>query len=464
MALLAGASLVRVVFHLRAGLSFYDPWRHQLLHENVRAGRGFVLYAGEPYAYYHPAWYVFASWFPHGVSPTWIATALSAAAVPLLFLLVRAGWPEAGREGALAAGVLFAASGPVVNFTVHAGPDAFALALALLALVAVARLPGVGAAALGGALLGLAVAARTHFLLLAILMVPSVRTAPRRVAAVAGLALPLTHAWWRAHAILRDHAFVFTWDGLAVRSDGFGPLSTLVMQMHPEIRLALGRLHQSILPLPEWILSLDGDVAWGPLLFMLAGTAAVLATRHRAILASAAAGYAGLYLLDASGTGRFFRMDLPLFVPMAVAAGLLFARAWRTGCRRARALATAAATVPVLVVAPWFSTRPLATAEQFTPPRDFLSEPRYMVNSGSFLPDALMARYPDRQFIGMPLDPLDMPAFRAAYPEYRVVLFQEWSFQDEVIEDLMRSGYAPTRKTEAPNGHKYVVLEPAGGQ
>ena len=73
------------------------------------------------------------------------------------------------------------------------------------------------------------------------LLWPAVRT-PRRLAAVAaGLAAPLAATWWRNRGIIADHAWLFSWDGLAARGEDFGLLSTLLPQMHPAVAEGLAR-------------------------------------------------------------------------------------------------------------------------------------------------------------------------------------------------------------------------------
>ena len=98
----------------------------------------------------------------------------------------------------------------------------------------------------------LALVLRLNFAFLGFLGLPWLKT-PRRAAAFgAGAALPLALQWWRNRRILAAHDWVFTWDGLATPTDGFGPLSTLVIQMHPDVALALRRLHEQIVPWPEF--------------------------------------------------------------------------------------------------------------------------------------------------------------------------------------------------------------------
>ena len=60
-----------------------------------------------------------------------VATLLSALAVPLLYGFLRS---SESRRVALTGALMFALCGPVVRFTCHYGPEAFALSLTLAAL------------------------------------------------------------------------------------------------------------------------------------------------------------------------------------------------------------------------------------------------------------------------------------------------------------------------------------------
>src|SRR5262249_58675578 len=97
--------------------------------------------------------------------------------------------------------------------------------------------------------------------------------------------------------------------------------------------------------------------------------------------------------------------------------------------------------------------------EMVTPPPELLTEPAYMVNSGFFQPDSLAYRFPEKSFIGMPLDPAQFDDFRKRFPRYRHVLWHDFSVQDELLRYLQQSGRATivARGTNA-YGRRYVVL------
>ena len=62
--LLVIGTFVRLFFLSAQSMPRFDPWRHLLLVENLRAGRGFMLFAGQPYIWYAPFWHGFAALMP----------------------------------------------------------------------------------------------------------------------------------------------------------------------------------------------------------------------------------------------------------------------------------------------------------------------------------------------------------------------------------------------------------------
>src|SRR4029450_3606701 len=86
--LLLIAAALRAGYTAVQGLPNADPWRHLLLLENLRAGRGFTLFDGQPYIWYSPVWYWLAALAGPPEAARWIAAACSALAVPLFALWV----------------------------------------------------------------------------------------------------------------------------------------------------------------------------------------------------------------------------------------------------------------------------------------------------------------------------------------------------------------------------------------
>ena len=348
LALLLGA-LARIAYLALTELPRFDPWRHLKLVENIRAGRGFTLFDGQPYLWHHPAWYYLSAALPGGIGGQWLAGALSLLSVALVWLWLRATNP-ALPWAANAAALMMALFGPLVSFTCHMGPESFALALVLAALVWVCIRPGLLAAAGAGALFGLAAAARINFAVNLFLFVPFLATRRRAFAWAAGAALPLGAAWWRNHQVIASHPWVFTWDGLATRSADFNALSTLVIQMHPAVRGALNRLHATLVPVPLWFRGPDG-ISWGPLLFLLLAAGCLVASRRREL---ALAGFtaAGAFLfLDRSLSANFFRVWLAVF-PVLIAAVAIAADRLRTSRRgHGRAPELVAVGLVALVIA-----------------------------------------------------------------------------------------------------------------
>jgi hypothetical protein len=460
------AALTRGLYLTFTALPRFDPWRHLALVANIRAGRGFTLFDGQPYLWHHPAWYYLSAALPAGVGAQWLAGALSLLSVALVWRWVRALRPGS-PWAAGAAALLAAAFGPLVSFTCHQGPEAFALALTLGALVLAAARAGVAAAAAAGALFGLAVAARAQFALNGFLFVPFLAGRRRAAAWVAGAAAPLAAAWWRNHETIASHPWVFTWDGLATRSADFTFFSTLLIQAHPAVREGLRRLHETIAPAPLWFRGPDG-VAWGPLLFLLTGGACLFASRRRELALAAGTAAVALLLFDRSLSSHFYRIWLGVFPVLIAAVALAADRLRASAVGRGRVPALLAGGLVALTLASGLGElfpQPMYPLEAVTPPPELLREPAYLVNSTFYHPEAPAYRYPDRRFIGLPLDPAQVDDFLAAYPGYRAVLWHAGGVQDAVARHLVESrGYRPARRGANAFGLEYTVLLPPAGE
>jgi hypothetical protein len=447
-------ALVRVIYVLRLELSPYDPWRHLLLIDNLRSGAGFTLFDGQPYIWYQPPWYLLCALFPEALGPDWIAALLSLLCVPLAYLWARAGF-HAGPAGAGAAAVLMAGLGPVVRYTCHLGPEALSLFLTLGALTLAARREEVPSTVAAGVMFGLALVCRVNFAFAAPLFLPVCRTGRRATALAAGTALPLLLAWWRNHRIIGAYDYLFTWDGLATPAERFNALSTLLIQLHPDVREGLHRLHQMIAPVPEWTANV-----WMLALVALA-VLCLAGARRVAPLLAFGSGFLYFVFLDGSGSARFFRIWLALFPAMILAMALVTEDLGGTN-RWGRLAGAALIAVVLLAGLPLLSPPRMPPLEAVTPPPGLLDEDRYLVNSTFYHPESLIYRYRDKQFIGLPLDPADFAEFRRAHPAFDTVLWHDISVQQPLRRHLVESaGYRVTQRAVNEWGRVYVVLRPA---
>jgi len=460
-ALLLGA-LARTTYLALTELPRFDPWRHLKLVANIRAGHGFTLFDGQPYIWHHPAWYYLSAALPTRIGGQWLAGALSLLTVALVWRWLRAMSP-ASPWAAAAAALMMALYGPLVSFSCQMGPESFALALVFASLVWVCTRTGLLAAAGAGFFFGLAVAARVNFAVNFFLFLPFFTTRRRAFAWAAGAAVPLGAAWWRNHQVIASSPWVFTWDGLATRSADFNVLSTLIIQLHPAVREGLSRLHAHLVPVPAWFRGPDG-VSWGALLFLLLAAGCLIASRRREL---ALAGFtaAGAFLfLDRSLSSNFFRVWLGVF-PVVIAAVALTADWVRSrGADRSRVPALLAGGLVALVVACGVSEllpQAMYPIEAVTPPPEFLAEDAYLVNSGFYHPEAAAWRYPDKRFVGLPLNPDEIDGFLRAFPGYRAVLWHTGGVQDDLARYLVdNKEYAVVRKTTNTAGLGYAVLMP----
>jgi len=453
-ALLAAlAATVRLVYLGLLDVPPYDPWRHLALVRSLRSGLGFTLFDGQPYLWYSPVWYVVCAVLPSWARMEWIAGAFSVLSVPALYVVGRR---MAGRVPAAVAAGLLAVCGPAVAFTCHYGPEALALFLTLTGVAAAAVGRGSVAALAGGLAVGVAIVLRTNFALDACLALPWIRGPRRAVAFLAGMAAPLAATFWRNQRILDTHPWVFTWDGLATKSAGFDALSTLVVQMHPSVQGGLRRLHDLVVPYPEWLVH-SGAANWPAIGFLGVGLVCVLLARRPALACAALVPVAYFLWLDRSLSANFFRIYLPVLPPLFLAVGIVAARLASRG--RRLWLAGVVISIPVLGGAPLLVPQAIGALEDLTPPPEILSERAYLVPSGRFHPESLVWRFPERRFVGLPLDPADLAEFLAAYPEYRSVLLHDLTIQPEV-ERVLLADPAWRLVRAAPNraGHLYRVL------
>ncbi len=413
---LVGA-LIRAAYVLGLEVSPYDPWRHLALIRNLRAGAGFTLFDGQPYIWYQPPWYWLNAMLPESVRPEWVAALFSTLCVALIYAWVRL--LPASRFVATCAAVLMAGFGPVVRFTCHSGQESFGLFLLLASLALTQARRDVPTTAAAGLLCGTALVVRLNLAFNVLLFMPLLRRFPRAATFAAGATLPLILTWWRNHRVIGDHAFLFSWDGLATRTEGFNVVSTFVLQMHPAIREGLSRLHEQIIPHPEWVrVGFLGA-------FMLLATVCCLIARKTLPLLAFGSGFVYLLFLERTGSGNWFRIWLPLFPVMFLGISLV---AGRLMTRQAALLAGVALACGVTQLSPPV-TQPL---EMVTPPIEFVQGTHYMVNSGFYHPESLVYRFPGKRFIGLPIDPADFGPFSAEFPEYREIIWHDFSVQDDL--------------------------------
>lgn len=457
--LIAGAA-ARLFFLGAQGLPRFDPWRHLLLVENLRAGRGFALFAGQPYIWYPPFWHGFAALMPRALGLGQLAALFSLLTIPLTYIFARVG-AKMSAVGAGVAGLLMAASGPLVAFTCHYGPEAFAMFLVLAALCLAACSPRMIAALAAGVLLSAGILLRPNLAILGILFIPFVLRRKNWIAYVAGGAIPATFVAIWNHRVIAANPFIFTWDGLATPASEYGWLSTLLPQLNPAVTESLRQLHSSIMPSPEWF-SLGGFIRWDTILFMVFAVIAVIASRRLFWIAGTVVGLTYILFLDRSLSANYFRISLGLFPIFFLSFGALADRGRAAKSARFRWYYAAFVGFALIAGARLFAPPPMPELGRMLPPPEVLTEKAYMVNSGYYHPECLLARYPDKRFIGLPPKPEEFERFRSLYPEYRAIVWhEEFSVQDGVLRYLLDSGlYRVTSRWASDYGVHYMVLEP----
>ena len=454
--LFALALSVRLVFIARMEIPPFDPWRHLALVRSVREGTGFTLFDGQPYLWYGPTWYYLCAALPTWFRIEWFAGLISSLCAPATYLLLRHQAPQAPRLAPIVAGLLIGATGPLVAYTCHYGPEALALLLTVLALLVAGLARSVVGSFLGGLAFGVALTLRLNFVFDSFLFLPWMRHRSRAAALAAGTALPLMLTWWRNHSIIEAHPWVFTWDGLATRSADFNLLSTLVPQIHPAVAEGLRRLHEQIIPRPAWVIGPQG-VAWGLLLFVICGVVGVLASRQWPLILAGGSAFFYFLVMDRSLSSNFFRIYLVVFPVFCIGTAVTAQRLWNRGGQRWMAIALVGLTLAG--GAPLLLPPPMVPLEAVTPAPGFLEGDRFLVNSAFFHPESLIYRYPDKKFLGLPIERDQLDDFLAHYPSYDRVLWHDVSVQPEVGEELIRRT-DPRGMRESVNAHgvRYRIL------
>jgi hypothetical protein len=448
-------ALSRMVYLFRMVLPDADPWRHLQLVENIRAGLGFTLFDGQPYFWYSPVWYQLIALLPASIPLAWPATLLSALCVPLFYLILRQDEGEASQRIAAIGALLMAAFGPLVVFTCHYGQEAFALTLVLGALLLSLRAERDSRHLIAGLLLGVALICRMNFIF-AVFLFPTSIKSPRRAAGfLGGLSLPLLWTWWRNHGIIGSYPHVFSWDGLAIRSADFTTLSTLFIQRHPSIQEGLRRLHEMIVPQPQWLSGPDG-IHYGLIVFMLVGVLALIFCKRLPWILAGGATLGYLLLLDRTLSSHFFRVFLPVFPVFFMA---LAVAATRLKGKRLGAISWPGSVLVILVLlsgGQYLMGSPMVTLEMVTPPAELISAEAYFVNSGFYHPESLIQRYPDTQFLGLPLDPAEFPEFQQLHPEINTIVWRRaFDIQDALEQQLPEFGYVLEKSMLNPAGQFY---------
>ena len=363
--------------------------------------------------------------------------------------------------GAGVAGFLMVASCPLVAFTCHYGPEAFALFLVLAALCLAACMPRRIVALAAGVLLSAGILLRPNLAILGFLFIPFVFRRKNWISCFIGGAIPLAYVAVGNHRVIAANPFIFTWDGLATPASGYGWLSTLLPQLNPAVTESLRQLHSVIMPSPEWI-SFGGVIRWDTILFMAFGAIAVLASRRLFWIAGIVVGLTYILFLDRSLSANYFRISLGLFPIFFLSFGALADRVRAAKSPRFQWYYAGFVGFALLSGARLFAPPPMPQLGRMLPPPEVLGEKAYMVNSGYYHPECLMARYPDKRFIGLPAKPEEFERFRSLYPEYRgIVWHEEFSVQDGLFRYLLDSGfYRVTSRWASDFGIHYMVLEP----
>jgi hypothetical protein len=97
--------------------------------------------------------------------------------------------------------------------------------------------------------------------------------------------------------------------------------------------------------------------------------------------------------------------------------------------------------------------------EVVLPPAALLTEEAYMVNSSFYHPESLVFAFPEKTFIGMPLDAARFEDFERSFPGFDTILWHDFGVQDELRQQLIGSGRFRIADTAInSHGRTYTVL------
>jgi len=461
ISLIALAAIMRCVFVHIMDIAAYDPWRHLQLLKNIRNGDGFTLFNGQPYIWYSPLWYYVASFFDPWVKVQWVSCLASLLSVPIFFLFLLK--TEKSLMPAVVGGVLMAAFGPMIAFTCTYGSESFALLLMLSALLLCAHKSHFVAVLIGGILFGTVLICRMNFLFNFLIFIPILKSRRNLAVFLSGAMLILCLVWWRNHLVINSYDYIFTWDGLATKSEDYSIMSTLVPQMHPAVIEATRTLYESIAPIPQWLYS-GGEIAWGTILFVLLGSASLVYTRRPYLIAAGLLPMIYFNLFDRTLSSNFFRHYVALFPLFFIGIALAVKQILHDQKALSPYSYPISISVVMLVVLSGISfMKPLKipVIECVIPPSDMLTEEHYMVNSGFYHPESLIYSYPDKKFIGMPFYPEQFDDFSRCYPQYNSIICHiDFNVQKDLLKHLIDSGkYRVDGAGRNKYGVKYLLLK-----
>jgi hypothetical protein len=268
--------------------------------------------------------------------------------------------------------------------------------------------------------------------------------------------------WLRNILIIQEYPFLFTWDGMASTREGYGLLSSLIPQLHPDIRQATRELYLEVRPHLEWIRDTQG-YRWGAMTFMAGGILSALLVRNGWLLLVVGVTMIHFTFFDSSLSTHFFRHYIAVFPGMFLAAAVLGARLGHRSFTKNPLRSMAVQIILTLGIcisgSRYLMPQNLPPIEFWSVPEEALSDADHiLMNSGMFQPESMIYRYPDRSFAGLPYHPEDLEAFLDTYPEYQSILWRElFSVQDPILKELTESGRAEFEEWYTVwNGLRYV--------
>ena len=436
----------------------FDSWRHLVLIRNIQTGNGFTLFNNQPYLWYSPIWYYFAAFFTLFFNIKLLIIAISAICSVLFFFFVYK--TEKSLSVAFTAGILFAVYPPNAVYTSSFGSEPFSLLLIFTALMLLLYKPdNYLFVCLSGLIFGISLSCRINFIFLFFLVIPLINK-KKLIIFVSAISLLFFLSCLRNYLIIHSYSYLFSWDGLATKTDSYNIISTFIPQLNKTVEVAISELHKSIFKYPEWFIN-ERKIQFGTISFILLSLVSVVYTKRIYFYFAGILPFIYFTFFDNTLSGYFFRIYLPLFpiyfISIALSVNKLFNRSTNK-----KFFIFAVSLMVFASGCPYLFPRDITVLKNLTPPDQFINKKYYMVNSGYFHPENLIYKYPDKKFIGMPLNYSDFDNFTKNFPKYKNILWHiEFSIQDNLLIWLIQSKKYKVIKYETNNaGLEYVLLEP----
>jgi hypothetical protein len=355
---------------------------------------------------------------------------------------------------------MMAAFGPAIAYSCTYGSESFALFLMLLALLLAAYRSDFSSVLVCGLLFGMALVSRMNFAFNLFLFIPLLKNRRNIIVFLMAIAAVFSLVWIGNNAVINGNAFIFTWDGLATRSNDYNLLSTLVPQMHPAVSEGNRILYEKVMPFPDWLHS-RGQIQWGPAFFVLSSVVCLALSGRPWLIAAGIVPMIYFNLFEKTLSANFFRHYVALFPVFFMGISVFVEKIGQKNNEFIHYIRILAVVFVLVSGVGHLKPSTMFPVEWAVPPAEMTTGEYYMVNSGFFHPESLVFYHPDKRFIGMPLYPEQFDEFAQHYPKYAgsIIWQLNFSVQNDLLKYLTESGrYRIDKMMNNEYGVEYLLL------